>query len=496
MQLRFAIPFLSLPLLFPIVVTSLIAQEEALARLYEEAQAAQASGQLSIATEKYEAIVRLRPDMAEAFANLGNLYYQQGKKDRAAPAYKRAIQLKPSLTGPYFFLGEIAFGEHSYSEALSYLKRAETLEPNNPLVRSYLGYTYYATASYENATRNLEQAAAVDPADQEIMYHLSKSYGHLAQSSLSELKKRFPDSYYTHLARAHFYETVQDWQGAAEQYAAALQIKPDNAPLKEKADWTAAKVSAKEPSGNRPAPAEGIDGSLIYLYVPPQGEAVRTELLARQKALLELRRKPATTAESYYSLGETYQALSYLASLLVVQMDPKSARAHLLQAQYLESSGKEEDALNEYKEVIKNQAGLPNVHFAIGNLHWKNQRFDEAKTELLQELKVSPNHPHALYELGDIELTAGNDKEAEQHYLKALKYEPKMAEAHFALEKIYTGRGEYNKSLEHLRAGMKIDSSDPTPHYRLAQVYRKLNQPEASERELRIFEERKSNSKK
>jgi tetratricopeptide (TPR) repeat protein len=71
-----------------------------------------------------------------------------------------------------------------------------------------------------------------------------------------------------------------------------------------------------------------------------------------------------------------------------------------------------------------------------------------------------------------------------------------MAEAHFALEKIYTGRGEYNKSLEHLRAGMKIDSSDPTPHYRLAQVYRKLNQPEASERELRIFEERKSNSKK
>ena len=496
MRLGMANRFLRFPLLLAMIGLPSAAQDSNLLLLYREAQTAQAAGQLAAATEKYEAIVRMRPDMAEAFANLGNLYYQQGKRDLAAPAYKKAIQLKPGLTGPYFFLGEIAFSAHAYPEALSYLKRAETLEPANPLVRSYLGYTYYAQAAYENAARQLEQAAALDPSDQEIVYHLSKSYGHLAQGSLADLKKRFPDSFYTNLARAHYYETMQDWQGAAGQYSAALEKKPGNARLKNKAEWTAAKVSGKEPVAAGTPADELIDGSLLYLYSPPQGESVKAEFLNRQKAAGALRATPMATPEHYYLMGESYQTLSYLASLLVVAMDPKSYRAHLLQAQYLESSGKEEEAIGEYTEVLRGQAELPNMHFAIGNLHWKNQRFAEAKTELLRELDVNANHPQALYELGDIELTAGNDREAEQRYVKALKYEPNMVEAHFALEKIYSGRGDYGKSLPHLRAVIKIDPTDPTPHYRLSQIYRKLNQLEDSQKELRLFTEKTAKAKR
>ena len=496
MRLGVSTRFLRFPLLLAMVSLPSATQDNNLLLLYRAAQTAQAAGQLAAATEKYETIVRLRPDMAEAFANLGNLYYQQGKRDLAALAYKKAIHLKPGLTGPYFFLGEIAFSGHAYPEALSYLKRAESLEPENPLVRSFLGYTYYAQASYENAARQLEQAAALDRSDQEIVYHLSKSYGHLAQSSLADLKKRFPDSFYTNLARAHYYETTQDWQDSANQYSAALEKKPGNARLKNKADWTAEKASGKDSAAGGAPYDELIDGSLMYLYSPPRGESVRTEFLNRQKAAWTLRAKPMATPEHYYLLGESYQTLSYLASLLVVAMDPKSYRAHLLQAQYLESSGKEEEAISEYTEVLRGQAELPNVHFAIGNLHWKNQRFADAKIELLRELDVNPNHPQALYELGDIELMAGTDTQAEQHYLKALKYEPDMVEAHFALEKIYTGRRDYERSLRHLREAMKIDPSDPTPHYRLAQIYRKLNQLEDSQKELRIFTEQTAKARK
>jgi tetratricopeptide (TPR) repeat protein len=494
--LRKATRFLQFPLLLAMIGLPSAAQDSNLLLLYRDAQTAQAAGQLAIATEKYEAIVRMRPDMAEAFANLGNLYYQQGKRDLAAPAYKKAIQLKPALTGPYFFLGEIAFSAHAYPEALTYLKRAETLEPENPLVRSYLGYTYYAQASYENAARQLEQAAALDPSDQEIIYHLSKAYSHLAQSSLLELKKHFPDSFYTNLARAHYDETMQDWGGAAGQYSAALEKKPGNARLIDKAEWAAVKASGKEPVAAGVSGDQLVDGSLLYLYSPPQGESVKAEFLDRQKAAGVLRAAPMVTPEHYYQMGESYQTLSYLASLLVVAMDPKSSHAHLLQAQYLESTGKEEEAIGEYTEVLRGQAELPNIHFAIGNLHWKNQRFADAKTELLQELLVNPNHPQALYELGDIALTAGNDREAEQRYGKALKYEPNMVEAHFALEKIYTGRGDYGKSVPHLRAAIQIDPTDPTPHYRLSQIYRKLNQSEDSQKELRLFTEKRAKATK
>src|SRR5450432_2678519 len=96
----------------------------ALRQLSAEAQQTQASGDLVTATRKYEAIIKLQPQMAEAYANLGNLYYQQGQTERAKAAYLKAIAKKPELTGPHFLLGVICFGEHDYSGALDHLLKA------------------------------------------------------------------------------------------------------------------------------------------------------------------------------------------------------------------------------------------------------------------------------------------------------------------------------------------------------------------------------------
>ena len=47
-------------------------QEDALRNLYDQARRAQAAGDLKCATQKYERMVALRPDLGEAYANLGN----------------------------------------------------------------------------------------------------------------------------------------------------------------------------------------------------------------------------------------------------------------------------------------------------------------------------------------------------------------------------------------------------------------------------------------
>ena len=60
------------------------AQDDVLVKLYTEARDAEAAGNYAIATQRYERIVAMRPSMAEAHANLGNLYYVQGFHDRAA----------------------------------------------------------------------------------------------------------------------------------------------------------------------------------------------------------------------------------------------------------------------------------------------------------------------------------------------------------------------------------------------------------------------------
>ncbi len=475
-----------------LVLSPALSQDD-LVKLYSEAQQAQAAGDLVTASRKYEAIVRLRPQMAEAYANLGNLYYQQGQMDRAKAAYDKAIGIKPELAGPYFFLGAIAFGAHDYSSALRDLQRAEALQGSNVLIHSYLGYTQYARSSFREAAKELEKAVALDATDIDVLYYLCKSYGHLANDSFAALQKQFPNSVYTNLAHAHLYETKEDWKAASEQYGLALEKLPDNARLRKKSEGMAAKASGASSVDDTGTSDELIDASLAYKESVLSGPKIREEMKRWQSKIRALQEMDRSDRE-IYMIGEGDQILSYLCSLAVFESDSDSYRAHELRAQLLEESNDDKGAIAEYRNVLKRKPELQNILFAIGTLYWKDQHFDEARPELQQELKTDPNHPNALYELGDIAAFNGDAQSAEKYFLEALKIEPNMVEAHLALEKIYTQRGRYEMSLEHLRRALQIDSSDPTIYYRLSLVYRKMGRKQDADRELALFNQKHAQS--
>jgi tetratricopeptide (TPR) repeat protein len=463
-----------------------------LRQLYAEAQQAQAAGNLAVATGKYEAIVKLQPKMAEACANLGNLYYEQGQIERAKAAYRKAIEQKPELVGPQFLLGVIAFGEHDYSEALDHLGKAAASQPSNPMIYAYLGYTRFARSEFGEATTNLEKAYALNGTDIDVLYHLSKSYGHSADRAFAQLQSEFPGSVYTLLARAHLAEIKEDWADAAKQYGLALEKMPDNQRLREKARWSEAMAT----TGKATPPADSqkdelVDASVAYKDTPLSAPKLKEEITRWQSKLSGLESIDKDDRRRYWQ-GEGYQALAYLTSLVVFELDQDSYRAHELRAQMFEESNNDDGAIREYREALKRKPDLQNIHFAIGTLYWKDQHLDNAWAELQMELKTNAHHPQALYELGDICAFTGRTSEAEKYFLQAVKLEPGMADAHYALEKIYTESGRYDKSLEQLQTALKLNASDSTAHYRLAVVYRKLGRPEDAQRELALFDRSKA----
>jgi tetratricopeptide (TPR) repeat protein len=478
----------SLNLLLPVVLAFSAAgqtQTETLSRLYAEAREAQAADKYEVAVRKYEQVVRLSPALAEAHANLGSAYYALGKWDPAAAAFSKAIRLKPELTGPHFFLGVISFQEHAYEAALRHLAAAEKLEPANPLVQSYLGYTQYGLANYGAAAQHLETAISVDETNQDLLYHLSKTYAYLAKQQYQALQTAFPDTLFADLALAHAHETAERWQPAREAYTRALQKQPDNARLQKKVEQAAAKAAGVKIEDDGPGDPT-IDGSLDLLRAPPSSQSSKDifrSYIARAQAVSN---QPAKTAESMYTIAEIDQALSYLASLQIVQ-DPDSYRSHQLKGESLEASGKDDDAIVEYRKALQQKAELPNVHFSIGTILWKTNRLTEAIPELRAELHKNPNHPPALYELGDALAEGGELTEAEKCLQKAARLDPRMVEPHLALEKIYTGRNEFKKSLQQLRTALQLDGSSPIPHYRMANIYRKLGRRQEADQELAIF---------
>jgi tetratricopeptide (TPR) repeat protein len=472
------------------LISVAVAQSD-LRKLYAEAQQAQASGDLATATRKYEAIVNLEPHLAEAHANLGNLYYQQHQIERATAAYHKALEQKPEMAGPHFFLGVIAFSDHDYQAALEHLKRALVEQPSNALIFAYLGYTHFARAEYREAAITLEKAAALNATDIDVLYHLSKSYAHLADWTFAELQARFPGSVYPILVRAHLAEAKEEWTEADRQYSLALEKMPENAPLQEKVLSTRAMAAGSPPPPVRAVADELVDASLTYRDAPPTGPKLKQEI-DRWHSKLDSLASGKNDDRGVYLQGEAYQSLAYLTSLAVFDLDQDSYRAHQLRAQMLEDSKNDEGAIEEYREALRHKPDLQNIHFAIGTLYWKDHRLDDARPELESELKTNPHHPQALYELGDICMSTDHPLQAEKYFLEAVRLEPRMEEAHYALEKIYTESGRYDKSLAQLRAALQANPNEPTAHYRLALVYRKLGRQQDADRELALFDRKRT----
>src|SRR5438552_10405535 len=73
------------------------------------------------AEREYLAGLALAPDSFDAQNNLGVIYFQQGKYDRAAAAFSEAVKLRPSNAEFSFNLGLTLFRLSQTEKALPYL---------------------------------------------------------------------------------------------------------------------------------------------------------------------------------------------------------------------------------------------------------------------------------------------------------------------------------------------------------------------------------------
>src|SRR5439155_19960405 len=93
------IPRLLLALLASIVTLGLFAQEEIpeVARsLMEEAAAARDANRVDEAIAKYSRVIEVAPGLGSAYVNLGALYFNQQKVDRAYATFVKGVENAPA----------------------------------------------------------------------------------------------------------------------------------------------------------------------------------------------------------------------------------------------------------------------------------------------------------------------------------------------------------------------------------------------------------------
>ncbi len=96
-------------------------------------------------------IVRLRPDLAAAWNNLGNLFRIQSRPDEAADAFRRAISADANFAPGYCNLGNALKDQGNIEEAIVAFRRAVELAPTDAEMHSNLVYATCFSPDYDAA---------------------------------------------------------------------------------------------------------------------------------------------------------------------------------------------------------------------------------------------------------------------------------------------------------------------------------------------------------
>ena len=90
---------------------------------------AQAQGDYALAAADYAAAVKLMPEVAELYGNLGIAYYLEKDYDKAIAAFQQALKRKPALEGSNLYLGMAFIRTGRFAESIKPLQKALSINP-------------------------------------------------------------------------------------------------------------------------------------------------------------------------------------------------------------------------------------------------------------------------------------------------------------------------------------------------------------------------------
>ena len=191
------------------------------------------------------------------------------------------------------------------------------------------------------------------------------------------------------------------------------------------------------------------------------------------------------SAEAAYWRARCYEKLATAAYLSLYQTDPNSYRSHQLMGDLAAAREEDGKAMEEYRAAIALKPSLPNLHYSLGHLLWKNLQVPEARVELEAELTLNPRHAGALDDLGNTYLAEHQPEKALPYLNRALAADPGNPDIHRDLGTAYSGLGDYLKAEPELRIALSNDR-DGSVHYKLARVYLALGEKDKAAREFAL----------
>jgi tetratricopeptide (TPR) repeat protein len=217
--------------------------------------------------------------------------------------------------------------------------------------------------------------------------------------------------------------------------------------------------------------------------------AVNDEQVAAD-TLFHLQRDSPGNPEVLYIETHTFSDLAMRAAQELQQKDPTSYQAHRLQAEALESQGKEEQAAAIYRDILQAHPNVPGIHYRLGQIALDEAGdagpTDAAQAEFEKEVAVDPTNASAEFILGELARRKGDWSVATDHFTRATHLDVGFSEAYLALGMSLAAAGRYADAKAPLEHYEQLEPDDPAGHYQLAMADVHTGDKAGAQREMAL----------
>jgi Tfp pilus assembly protein PilF len=120
-------------------------------------------GDFDAAIKEYAKVVELRPDLPEAYNNLGVAQKRKGDLAQAAESFNRALKLKPDYSAAVSNRGWVFAEQNRWDDARRDFEKAITINPNDDGALYGISQALREARDYPGAQRALGQLIARSP---------------------------------------------------------------------------------------------------------------------------------------------------------------------------------------------------------------------------------------------------------------------------------------------------------------------------------------------
>jgi tetratricopeptide (TPR) repeat protein len=217
------------------------------------------------------------------------------------------------------------------------------------------------------------------------------------------------------------------------------------------------------------------------------GVGITDRSLAEQRLNKAARAGPSVDQQALQEAVKDLLDRALEALKRAIELDPTSARPHLILAESFSEAGRLVDAIPEFEAAIKQDSKLDAAYLGLATAYWRQGQFQDALPPLKRVLASSPRDPEANAMLADILEHDGQDTAAKQHAGIALAGNPDLMQAHVVLGRVYLTEKQPKLAITELRKVLAADP-DGSYHFLLFRAYKEAGDEKSAKIALADFQ--------